>query len=52
MTIKINELIIKAKIEKDNGFLPPVSNNRPEDERITIKKTNKIVSLNKINRER
>ncbi|MDO4726372.1 MAG: hypothetical protein Q4A56_04015 [Porphyromonadaceae bacterium] len=50
MTIKINELIIRAKIErqdtvKENSV--EQTNNNTEDG-----KTTEIVSLNKINRER
>lgn len=50
MTIKINELIIRAKIERQDmvkdGSVEQTSNSA-EDE-----KTADIVSLNKINRER
>ena len=54
MTIKINELIIRARIEKDDNFSQDVPNNVPaeNDEYLALKKPMEIVSINKINRER
>ncbi len=50
MTIKINELIIRAKIERQDvvkeGSAEQPGNNSEEE------KTAEVVSLNKINRER
>ncbi len=53
MTVKINELIIRARIERNDSFSQDV----PEvptanDEYLALKKPMEIVSINKINRER
>ncbi len=53
MTVKINELIIRARIEKNDSFSHGVPG-RPtaNDECLALKKPMEIVSINKINRER
>lgn len=53
MTIKINELIIKAKIDKDND-VPKVgsASSLKNDKDSGSEKTAELMSLNKINRER
>ncbi len=53
MTIKINELIIKAKIDNDNDV--PTKESAPvsrSDKDADAEKTAELMSLNKINRER
>nr|DAU70913.1 MAG TPA: hypothetical protein [Caudoviricetes sp.] len=48
MTIKINELIIRAKINKNDNS--STDNTAPQSEEETS--TGEVISLNKINRER
>ena len=53
MTIKINELIIRGRIEKNDNFSQGLPNVPTEnDEYLALKKPMEIVSINKINRER
>lgn len=53
MTVKINELIIRTRIEKKDSFSQGVSDMpTANDECLALKKPMEIVSINKINRER
>lgn len=53
MTVKINELVIRARIEKNDDFSQKVSEKPKENEKsVTLKKPVEILSINKIKRER
>ncbi len=52
MAVKINELIIRTKIEKKDVVSNGSSKISNADEHISVKKPMEIVSVNKINRER
>lgn len=51
MTIKINELIIKAKVEKKQDVASS-SNSQAPKEQVVMKESAELLSINKINRER
>lgn len=52
MTVKINELIIKARIEKKPEAATPNDNSKGADNSLVMKDSVELLSVNKINRER
>lgn len=52
MTVKINELVIRAKVEKKREAADASSVSTNTKSNATIEKPAELVSLNKLNRER
>ena len=52
MTVKINELIIRARIEKKPNEAAPNENPKDGGDGVLMKDAVELLSVNKINRER
>lgn len=52
MTVKINELIIRARIEKKPDVASSSENSKDADDGLVLKNSVELLSVNKINRER
>lgn len=52
MTVKINELIIRARIEKKPDAATPSESSKDADDGVQMKDSVELLSVNKINRER
>jgi len=52
MTVKINELVIKARVEKKPDAVAPSINTKGDEKGVAIKDSVKLLSVNKVNRER
>ena len=51
MTVKINELIVRARIEKKPDVASPKENSKGADDDLVMKDSVELLSVNKINRE-
>ena len=52
MTVKINELIVRARVEKKPDIVAPNESSKGTDEGMVMKDSVELLSVNKINRER
>lgn len=52
MTVKINELIIRARIEKKPNEAAPSESSKGAGDGVVMKDSVELLSVNKINRER